>query len=335
MKDYSSIVVRSKVSLHRNLNGFLFPSMLEGVEGTKVLNKIADTVLTLDDKLKIYKVKTLPELDINVMHEKRLISAKLMDSYGYGAVILSGDENVSIMINESDHLVEECRFGGLTLISAFDQLNAIDNTIMSKFDIAYNDVLGFLTSDTAIIGTGLKASVTLFLPALTICGKINEVLASVSSQGFSVNSFDDEIDYQAYTFQISNLNTIGKKETEIVVRLTELAIKIAEFEIKARKELLTFKFADDVKDKLYRAWGILTNCYKLSVEEAQKLLGELKMGVALDLLRFKTIDVLDNLMTDILPYSLTKISNSKVATAELDKYRATFVANVLKSKRIK
>ena len=336
MKDYSSIVVESKIRLLRNLSGFEFPSMLAGDEGLKVLNKLADAILKIDSSFKLYKVKTLPELDLNIMHEKNLISTKLMDASGYGAVVLSEDENLSIMINESDHLSLNAKSRGLNLINVYDRINDVDNQLLTKLDIAYDDSIGFLTSNLKDVGTGLKASITLFLPALTIAGKIKEIEHSLSSQGFGFTTISEEgIDSRAYTYTISNTNTIGRKETDFVVKVTEFAIRLCEMEVKARSEMLSASVVDDVKDKIYRAWGVLTNCFKLSVEEAEQFLGELKMGVALDFVRFKDVDFIENLMVDILPYSLTKISDSKVTISELDKYRAKFLANVLKAKRIK
>lgn len=336
MKDYSSIVVQSKVRLLRNLTGFEFPSMFEGNEGVKVLNKLADVILKIDPDFKLYKMGTLPELDVNIMHEKRLVSGKLMDASAYGAVVLSKDEDVSIMINESDHLCEQCIMKGLNLINAYDRLNIVDNQLLSKLDVAFDDSIGFLTSSISNVGTGLKASVTLFLPALSFAGKIREITSSLSNQGYDFSSITtDEIENQPYTYTISNNQTIGKRETDYVVKVTEFAIRICEMEIKARNELLSAQYLDDVKDKVYRAWGVLTNCHKIQVFEAQQLLGELKMGVALDLIRFKDVNFIESLMIDILPYSLTKISDSKVTISELDKYRAKFLASVLKTKRIK
>ena len=316
--------------------GFDFPSMLEGEEGTKVLNKIADTVLKLDNGFKLYKMQTLPELDVNIMHEKRLISSKLMDAYGYGAVVLSENEELGLMINESDHIVESCRLTGLNLINAYDKINAFDNQILAKLDIAYDDTLGFLTSNVADVGTGLRASVEMFLPALTLSGKIKEISLMLANQGLELSSIeDDEISGKTYSYFLKNVQTLGKRETEYVVKVTEFALKIADMEVRARTELLSVLKIDEVKDKVYRAWGILTNCYKINTLEASSYLGELKMGVALDLVRFKEVGFIDNLMVDIMPYSLTKISGSKVTDAELDKYRATFLSNILKSKRIK
>lgn len=335
MKDYSSIIVSSKVKLFRNLAGFNFPSMLDEEQGNKVLNKVVDNVLKINDKFKVYKVKSLSELDINVMREKNLVTGKLLDSYGYGAVVLSPDESMLIMINESDHIVEQCTAFGFNLISVYDDLDNLDDEILSKLEIAFDDSIGFLTSSVSNVGTGLKASINMFLPALTLSGEINEIISKARSFGFDTNSFDEDHFEPVYYYTFSNINTIGKKENEIIIKLTEFAIQVSEREISARKKLLAFNKIDDITDIVYRAWGTLTNCYKIGVEEATKLLGELKIGMALDIFRFKDIYAIENLKIDILPYSLTKIFDSKISIAELDKYRAKYIANVLKSNRIK
>jgi len=335
MKDYSSIIISSRVKLLRNLAGFKFPSMIDEMDGKKVLNKVVENILNVNSSFKIYKVKTLPELDINVMREKKLLTSNLMNASGYGAVVLSKDETISIMVNESDHIVEQCTIAGFNIFNAYDVISTLDDQIVSKLDIAFDNTMGYLTSNINNIGTGLKASITMFLPGLTLNGLIKEVISKIQVQGFEVNVFEDEVENNGYLYTFSNTYTIGKKETEIISRLTDLAMQIAEREVNERKELLAFNRVDNIKDRVLRAWGILTNCYKIGVEESLKLLGEIKIGIALDIIKLKDNKIIKNLMVDILPYSLTKISNSKISMAELDKYRATFIANVLKTNRIK
>lgn len=336
MKDYSSIVVSSNVKFRRNLVGFNFPSTLDELTGVKVLNKTADTILKIDNDYKIYKMKTLSELDRNIMFEKGLISNRILEHSEFSATILSDDEDISIMLNEDDHIVESCTKNGLNLILAYDTLNVVDNEILSKLDIAFDDSFGFLTSNIGQVGTGIEASVRLFLPGLKLTGKIKNVQAEINSQGFDVQfSGDSIIKDNEFLFTISNSQTIGKRESDYVIKITEIAIRICEMEILARNELLSKTYVDDVKDKVFRAWGIATNCFKISEIEAQKILTELKIGVALDFIRFKEIGCLESLLVDVMPYSLTKISEMKISASDLDKYRAKFLANVLKAKRIK
>lgn len=335
MQDFSSIIVSSKIKLLRNLAGFTFPSMIDEEDGIKVLNKVAETVLKIKKDYKIYKVSSLPELDINVMREKKLVTSKLIDAYNFGAVILSNDETVSVMINESDHIVEQVNLVGFNLMKAFEIVSNLDDQIVSKLDIAFDNSIGYLTSNINNVGTGLKASITMFLPALSLSGAIKDIISKIQVQGFEVNSINEDEDNHTYFYTFSNFYTIGKKENELVVRLTELAIQIANRELIARKELLSYNKLDNITDMVYRAWGILTNCYKISEEEAIKLLGELKIGIALDLIKVKDINVIESLIVDIKPYSLTKISESKIAMSELDKFRAKFISSILKTNRIR
>lgn len=335
MQDFSSIIVSSKIKLLRNLAGFTFPSMIDEEDGIKVLNKVAETVLKIKKDYKIYKVSSLPELDINVMREKKLVTSKLIDAFNFGAVILSNDETVSVMINESDHIVEQVNLVGFNLMKAFEIVSNLDDQIVSKIDIAFDNSIGYLTSNINNVGTGLKASITMFLPALSLSGAIKDIISKIQIQGFEVNSINEDEDNHTYFYTFSNFYTIGKKENELVVRLTELAIQIANRELIARKELLSYNKLDNITDMVYRAWGILTNCYKISEDEAIKLLGELKIGIALDLLKVKDVNVIESLMVDIKPYSLTKISESKIAMSELDKFRAKFISSVLKTNRIR
>ncbi len=336
MKDYSSIVVSSNIKLRRNLVGFNFPLTLDEITGIKVLNKVADTVLKLDDDFKIYKLKTLSELDKNIMLEKELITEKILENEDFSATILSKDEDVSIMINEEDHILESCTKSGLNLILSYDTLNGLDNEILSKLDIAFDDSLGFMTSNISKLGTGLEASAKLFLPGLSLTGKIKNLQQDINNQWVELSlQRDENFRDNEYLFVVRNNQTIGKRESDYVIKITELVIRICEMEILARSELLSKKYVDDVRDMVFRAWGIATNCYKISEIEAQKIITELKIGVALDFVRFKEVSCLENLIKDVMPYSLTKISEMKVSASELDKYRATFLANVLKSKRIK
>lgn len=336
MKDYSSIVISSSVRFRRNLLGFNFPPVLDDVTGVKVLNKLADTILKLDEDYKIYKLKTLSELDKKIMLEKELITNRLLENNEFSATILSKDENISLMINEDDHILENCKISGLNLIMAYDMLNNIDNEILSKLDIAYDDAIGFLTSNISKVGTGLEASVKMFLPGLSLTGKIRNVQDEINSQGLGIRFFGKNNQTENnYQYALINSLTIGKKESEYIIKITELAIRISEMEIAARKELLSKNYVDDIKDKVFRAWGVLTNCYKITDLETERLLGDLKIGVALDFLRFKDDLSLDNLIVDTMPYSLTKITEMKISASELDKYRAKFLANILSTKRIK
>lgn len=337
MVDYSSIVLSSKVQLARNLNGFIFPSMFEEIDGIKIINKISDSLIDdLGPTYRFYKIGNLSEIDKNVMKERDIISEKLINAENFGGAIVSDDEKVSIMINEEDHIKEQCEEFGLNLISAYDRLNEIDNLILTRFDIAYDDSLGFLTSCVDQVGTGLSASVKLFLPALARNEKISEIRNFCLDQGFDLSpvSFDD-FKNCLYHYELVSKQSIGRKETDIIFKLTDIAIKICKLEIESRNELLNIENKAGIIDSVYRAWGILTNCYKITTNEAQNMLAELKMGVPLDIVKFKDNKLLDYLMLKVLPYSLSKTIKNGEPVYNLDEYRAKFLSDILKTKRIK
>ena len=335
MIDISSIVVSSRIRLARSLKNYAFPSHYKQGQGEDVLNEVADVVVPLGD-FKVFTMEQLPALDAEVMQEKHLISSNLLNNKESGAVILSGDETISIMVNEEDHIRAQCFLKGLSLEQAYEILNRIDNALIEKLDVAFDSSLGFLNSCITNIGTGMRASVMLFLPALTISKEINNVMNMLSSQGLTVRGvFGEGSDAQGYMYQISNARSLGLNEKDIIYKVINATLKICESEILARKELME---SDQIhlKDRIYRAWGILTNAYTISAEEFMKLAGEVKIGIVLGLIRLKDNSLIDKLLFDALPSSLTKLAGEEVlGEKEEGTFRASFVGKTLKNSRIK
>ena len=151
--DISSIVMSSRIRLARNLDKLPMPPRLSGENGFKVLKLVADSVSGLDE-FKIYTIKSLPDIDAHVLQEKHLISKDLLDKKDFGAVILNTDETISIMVNEEDHIREQCFLRGLELERAYQMLNALDDKMLKKLNVAYSDDFGFLTTCITNLGTG-------------------------------------------------------------------------------------------------------------------------------------------------------------------------------------
>lgn len=334
-KDYSSIVVSSRVRLSRCLDNVPFPSRMDAEVGNKIINKVYNAISNSDD-FKLYAIKDLPKNDAYIMQEKHLISHDLIENTQCGAVCINTDESIAIMINEEDHIREQCIVSGLNVDVAYRRLEKIDQEICKKIDIAYDANLGFLTSCISNVGTGLRVSVMLFLPALTLTNKINNIISNLNKNGMTVRgAYGEATDYLGYLYQISNERTIGKTEQEYVALIANLVSQICDMEIEARKQLLIAR-ESEVKDVVSRAYGILTNCYLLSCEEFMKLAGEVKMGIALNLVRMKDNYIVDKLLASCTPYSLCKLSGNILNNSQDEqKYRAKYVASVLKTNRIK
>ena len=332
--DISSIVMSSRIRLARNLDKLPMPPRLSGENGFKVLKLVADSVSGLDD-FKIYTIKSLPDIDAHVLQEKHLISKDLLDKKDFGAVILNTDETISIMVNEEDHIREQCFLRGLELERAYQMLNALDDKMLKKLNVAYSDDFGFLTTCITNLGTGMRASVMMFLPALTLSGQMDGIMNFLSSRGLVARgAYGEQSDSVGFMYQISNARSLGVSEKEIIGAVKEAVNQICEYENRARIKLVAEKEAE-IKDRVFRAFGVLTNCFKLTTAEWFKLSGEVKMGIALGLLRFKDNAILDKLMVECMPNILTKINKAPTVELDRDIFRASFVANALKNQRIK
>lgn len=335
MLDINTVVVSSRIRLARSLNNYLFPSINNNLNRYKVISEVADVVLPLGD-FKIFTMEQLPALDAEVMQEKHLISSNLLENKDNGAVILSGDETISIMVNEEDHIRAQCFLKGLNLDKAYDILSKIDDALIDKLDIAFDNNLGFLNSCITNIGTGLRASVMVFLPALTLSNEIPAIINSLSNQGLTVRGvFGEGSDAQAYMYQISNARSLGVKEKDIILKVVNSTLQICEAELNARKKLVN-QNEIELKDRVFRAWGTLTNAYSISASEFMKCAGEVKIGIALGFIKLKDNSLIDKLLFDALPSSLTKLAGEEaLSESEEMLTRARFVGSTLKNVRLK
>lgn len=333
-KDYSSIVVSSRVRLSRCLDNLPFPSRMSASDGAKIIGKVYNAIKDVDD-FTVYKMSEISKNDAYILQEKHLISHDLIENRESGGVCINSTETVAIMINEEDHIREQCVISGLNLDTAYRTLCKSDDQICKKLDIAYSEQLGFLTSCITNVGTGLRCSVMLFLPALTLAGKMTGIIENLKKNGMAVRgAYGESTDYLGYLYQISNERTIGKSEQEYIMQITSIVTQICDLEIDARKELLLTR-ESEVKDVVYRAFGVLTNCYLLSPEEFMRLIGQIKMGIALNLVRMKDNHIVDRLLQTCMPYTLCSLAGNISNAEEEQKYRAGYVAKVLKNNRIR
>lgn len=331
----NSIIISSRIRLARSLNNYLFPSKLQGESGYRVIKEVADVVLPLGN-YRVFTMQQLPVLDAEVMQEKHLISNILLENKDNGAVILSEDETVSIMVNEEDHIRAQCFLKGLSLEKAYETISKIDDALTSKLNISFDNTLGFLNSCITNVGTGMRASVMLFLPGLTLSNEINSIISSLQNQGLTVRGvFGEGSDAQGYMYQISNARSLGISEKEIINKVSNLCLRVCDAEMNARRGLLSTNEIE-IKDRVFRAFGTLTNAYSISAEEFMRCAGDLKMGIVLGLIKFKDNSLIDKLFFDALPSTLTKMSGQEALSETEEKLlRAQFVSSKIKNNRIK
>lgn len=333
MKLSDGIVVSSRIRLARNIEEYPFVHNLNEKQAADVLSLVfhaCDSIGTFTN----YRLHTLREEVLQEYKEDHLISDKLIAFADKSGVCVSNDNAVSIMVNEEDHLREQCTLKGLSLKRAYDIINDIDTELALNLKFSYDDRLGYLTACPTNVGTGIRASAMLFLPALTMTGNMEQVVSTVTKLGISVRGvYGEGSKASGYMFQISNQSTLGKTEPEIVQMVESTTLKLCDLETKAREQLLAANNAT-LKNDILRAFGVLANSYILSSGEALELLSKVKLGMALGIITLKNEALVDDLLHHISAVKITKLSNKKLNEYERDLFRAEYVGRVLKHARI-
>ncbi len=281
----SDVVTSSRIRIARNIKNSKFDIISSKEEKEKILIKIEEIAPKIGYGLKFIKLKDIDDLTKLSLIEKHLISPDFaVDKHDEGAILINNDENICIMINEEDHIRIQVFASGLELDNLLNLAGEIEAKIGKLVNYAFNDKYGYLTECPTNVGTGMRASVMVHLPALTATGNINKVLEVVNDFGMNIRGlYGEGSDTQGNMYQISNKQSLGISEKEIVNNLKLITSKIIEQERTARKYLA--KRSIELEDRLYRAYGILINCRKISSEEAKKLLSDVKLGTDLGIIK--------------------------------------------------
>ena len=303
------IVLSTRVRLARNLRDYPFPGKMTPAQEREVVDAIAKALASskAGNDFQLIEISALPDLERRTLMEKHLISNDLAEGKGVRAVLLSNDESVSIMINEEDHLRIQVLGSGLCLEECLKKAIEIDDALDSALRYAFDETLGYLTKCPTNLGTGIRASVMLHLPALTKSGAIRSLATSVGKLGFVVRGLYGEGSMaKGALYQISNQMTLGFDEETIVKRLGDVLLQVIAHERNYRKEIMKSGKLR-VEDQVWRSAGTLAYARSISTDEAMQLLSDLRMGASMGLID-TDIDKLNSLLWEIQPANLTKAS---------------------------
>ncbi len=279
------VVVSSRLRLSRNILGYRFPNVMEEDERAAVDEHISAALNNYREKAEIdvQKLGSLSPLERRILLERNLISQDF-SLKTFKTFFLTGDQAVSGMVNEIDHLRFAGILPGIALEQAYERMNRIDDFLEDKLEYAVSIDFGYLTPDITNTGCGMRASLLMHLPALVRTGLIEKALKAVVQLGVHIKGYftDDQLSL-GDMYQIANQFSIGISEKEIIEKLENLGIQLVHYERKAREELLAGR-AVDIEDLVYRAWGILTNCRRISAKEAIELLATLRFGAVMGIL---------------------------------------------------
>ena len=316
-------VVSTRIRLARNLEGYPFPSHLKNEKQAKEIIRLVSCALARLDEFSLYYMDAIAGEQAVSLMENHLISPKLIKNKHLSAALINTEESVSIMINEEDHLREQCIVKGLDLRFAYETMSEIDSRIAGSMKFAYDEQLGFLTACPTNLGTGLRASVMQFLPALTINGVMPKLIRSISRLGLTVRGvYGEGSDAEGYKYQISNEVTLGVTEEEILNQVEEVVKKVCELEAAERRTLLNGPNAIEVQDECLRAYGILTNCAKISAREFIKLTAKVKLGACLGFIDIPDVSLIDDLVVKLSPSNIAATASQQFTALERDIYRA-------------
>lgn len=278
----ADIVISSRIRLARNLAGYKFLSRCCDAEKAEILQKLKTVLMSLElgDKVSYISVNDAPALDRHVLVERHLISQHHAFGKGPRGAVIAHREFFTAMINEEDHLRMQVLKAGLQLSACLEQINRIDDLIEEKIEYAFNRRYGYLTACPTNLGTGIRVSVMLHLPALKITGHIDKFINAAKAMGLAVRGlFGEGSEASGDFYQLSNQVTLGISEVDIVTQFEKKVIpEIVEYETQARSELLANE-TDILDDKISRAMALLKNAHLISSQEAMFLLSHLRLGL--------------------------------------------------------
>ncbi len=326
----SDIVISSRIRLARNLRDFSFLTQASPETRVQVEEKVRREILTpgLGVDVAYLPMAELDPLDRLFLVERHLISREHATHDGVRGLAFSPEETLSIMVNEEDHLRIQVLRSGFELGSAMAEIDRVDDALERRLTWAFDTQFGYLTACPTNAGTAMRVSVMLHLPALVMTKQLEKVFASLNRISFTVRGLYGEGTQATGDFyQISNQATLGKTEAEILAEMQEVVPAIARFEREWRAKLQS-EHRSRLEDKIYRAWGILTNARVIGSEETMELLSFVRLGMHLDLLPVRPKQV-NEIFIFTQPAHLQKVSGKALESQQRDEARADFVRDRL------
>lgn len=318
--DHNDIVISTRIRLARNLADYPFPSRLDNKSKIEVNEKVRDA-LEGKEKLNYTELKTLTRAQIVSLAERHLISPEFASNSDGRALLLSENEDISIMLCEDDHIRLQVMKSGLDLQGAYELADKIDTEINESLKYAFDERLGYLTQYPTNLGTGMRASVMLHLPALTQNGQINTLASTVSKLGLTIRGSYGEGTAMGDLYQLSNQVSLGISEKEAIDNLKTITLQLAAQERSAREEMAKSIVTED---SVFRAYGMLKSARLLSTKEFMNLISKVRFGAVCGMLKID-LKTINELMVSMQPATINAFVGRTLTADERDVERAKIV----------
>ena len=334
--DISDVVISTRIRFARNLRDYPFPCRLSDEKKCRVAAIVKEAALgghsAISERFRYIQMSELTQEEAVSLVERHLVSPEFIsDRQGRGLLILD-DESVSIMINEEDHIRIQVIRPNLDLEGAYDLADKIDTLFDEQLNFAFSDKLGYLTQCPTNIGTGMRASLMLHLPALGESGAMGKITASLAKLGLVIRGiYGEGTEPRGSVYQISNQVTLGISEKEAIGNLRDIAMQLISQERSAREAMAK---NITVLDNIYRSFGILQYAKLLSNDECLKHLSYLRFGVEIGIFENIDFDTINHLMIQVQPATLMKNIGKKLSPQERDQIRAELVRTALSRKQV-
>lgn len=324
----SDIVISSRIRLARNLADFPFIRRCSDEDRVSIERTVRARMDAIDDwtDIRYIDIEQLSEIDRQFLVERQLISREIADADGSRAVAVDPGEQYSVMINEEDHLRIQVMHSGLDLHSAWKRIDALDDKLEGTILYAFHPKYGYLTACPTNVGTGLRVSVMLHLPALVITRQIEKVFRSMQRINVTVRGlYGEGSQYTGDFYQVSNQITLGYSEKDLLTQVGDDVVpRIIEYERKAR-DFLVEQSQKDLHDDVSRALGILSTAKKISSEETMHYLSKVRMGVNLGLIDDVAVGTINKLFIHTQPAHLQKLHGRLLGSSDRNVERATYL----------
>ena len=323
----NDVVISTRIRLARNLKDFPFPCKLNSQGREKVIEKVRDAVKKSNSPVasdfSFIKMSELTSSQSVSLVEKRLVSPEFISDTDGRALLISKDECFSIMINEEDHIRLQVITKGLSLEQAYDTADKLDTLLDENLDFAFDEKLGYLTQCPTNLGTGMRASVMLHLPALEKSRAINRIAGNLSKLGLTIRGAHVEgTEPKGALYQLSNQVTLGISEKAAIENLKNITEQLIAQENQARERLCS---SIDIQDAISRSLGILRSALVISHDEALKLLSNVRLGIVSKQITDVSTETIDRLMLAVEPATLTVALNKNLSAHDRDIERAKLI----------
>lgn len=326
----SDIVISSRVRLARNIKNRPFPHKETVEKGRELADEIENVVISSNNDLTKIHLWEINKLKQEYYFERHLISPKLIENSNKASLIVSGDETTSLMVNEEDHIRIQSITSGLNLEETYKAANELDDTLEDNLEFAFDEKYGYLTACPTNIGTGLRASAMIHLPALAINNEINKVLNAISQVGMTIRGLYGE-GSKGYSnlYQISNQITLGLSEQDIINNLNAVISQVVNQEYYFREKYME-KYKYELEDRVFRALALLKSAIIIDIKEGLKLISDVRLGIEMGIIKGVKKSDLNYLLVNIQPSVVQMNSDKQLSERETNLIRAELIRNKLK-----